>query len=88
MISCITLERIYLNKTDSKFDVVKELMFKDKISLENISFKYPKGNINILKNTNIEINKNDFFGIMGLSGSGKSTLITLLMEFLNLTAEQ
>ena len=28
---------IYLNKTDSKFDVVKELMFKDKISLENIS---------------------------------------------------
>ena len=70
---------IYLNKTDSKFDVVKELMFKDKISLENISFKYPKGNINILKNTNIEINKNDFFGIMGLSGSGKSTLITLLM---------
>ncbi len=67
------------NKIKDKFDDSKELIFKDKISLENVSFKYPKGNLNILKNTNIEIKKNDFFGVMGLSGSGKSTLITLLM---------
>ena len=56
--------------------------FKNKISVENISFGYEKSKLNVLKNINFEINKNESVGIIGSSGSGKSTLITLLMGML------
>ena len=52
------------------------------IKFENISFGYEKSKLNVLKNINFEINKNESVGIIGSSGSGKSTLITLLMGML------
>jgi len=56
--------------------------FKNKISVENISFGYEKSKLNVLKNINFEIKKNESVGVIGSSGSGKSTLITLLMGML------
>lgn len=49
------------------------------LKINNISFKYD--NIQILKDINIEINKNEIVGILGPSGCGKSTLLKLLMRF-------
>ena len=60
----------------------KNIIFKNKISFQNISFNYDTSKFNVLNNLNFEINKNESVGIIGLSGSGKSTLVTLLMGML------
>ena len=55
--------------------------FKDKISLEDICFSYDNEKM-ILKNISLDINKNDFIGIIGLSGAGKSTLADVITGLL------
>ncbi|AOY75773.1 methionine ABC transporter ATP-binding protein [Clostridium formicaceticum] len=47
------------------------------IQLKNLSKLYEskEGNVLALKNINLNIDKGDIYGIMGLSGAGKSTLI-------------
>ena len=42
--------------------------------LKNISKSF--GNFEAVKNVNLEINKSEFFGLLGSSGCGKSTLLT------------
>jgi len=50
------------------------------IRIENLSkvFKDKTSDVHALKNINIEIEKGDIFGIIGLSGAGKSTLVRCL----------
>lgn len=48
------------------------------VSLENVSFCYPNGNI-VLQNVSLNIKKGDFLGVIGSNGAGKSTLIKLLL---------
>lgn len=43
------------------------------IEFENVSKKY--GDVEVLKDISLKIEKGDIFGIVGLSGAGKSTLI-------------
>lgn len=47
------------------------------IKIENLSkeFKTKDGSFTALRDINLEIAKNDIFGIIGLSGAGKSTLV-------------
>ena len=60
----------------------KVLKFKKKISLKDISFKYPNTKNKVLKNINLDIKKKDIIGIAGTSGSGKTTLIDILSGIL------
>ena len=55
-----------------------KLVFSSEISINNLSFKYPKTEKYILSNINFKIQKNSFVGICGESGVGKSTLIDLI----------
>lgn len=50
------------------------------ILLENISKEFTQKNHQILalSNISLEINKNEFFGLVGVSGSGKSTLLRII----------
>lgn len=50
------------------------------ISIRNLSktFSTPKGDIQVLKDINLEVEKGDIFGIIGFSGAGKSTMIRCL----------
>lgn len=59
-----------------------DLNFKDKISINNITFKYDLDSKNILKDINFEIKKYQSIAIIGESGSGKSTLLNILLGFL------
>ncbi len=52
---------------------------KKKIELKNVSYRIQE--IDIFKNINLIINKNDFIGIYGRSGTGKTTLLNLIMGF-------
>lgn len=60
----------------------KILSFQNKISIDDITFKYINNSKNAINKLSIEINKGDFFGIVGESGSGKSTLVNLICGLL------
>ena len=69
-----------LNSFDSNTEnkkIDQSLKFKNKIFLKNITFNY--GKKIILKDTSLEILKNECVGIIGESGAGKSTLVDLIV---------
>jgi len=73
------------NNTINNKIITKEIKFKNKIKIENLSFKYSEGKNKILDNISFDINKNESIGIMGDSGSGKSTIINILMGLIEPT---
>ena len=69
-----------------KIDKNKKINFKEKIDLINVKFQYPEKTI--LENINLEINKNNFLGVVGQTGSGKTTLCNLLLGLYEPTSGQ
>jgi len=63
-----------------KFDAVIIDTFKDKIQINDVSFKYESDDT-ILKNISFEIEKGSSVALVGSSGSGKSTLADLIPRF-------
>ena len=79
-----------LNKLKEKRIIIKNkkqefINLKDKIELNNISFKYKKEGLNIINKLNLKIQKGDKIGLVGESGIGKSTLINIIMGLLKPT---
>lgn len=67
------------NTVTTKENAVLEHDFTDKISIENINFKYE--NDYVLKNFSLEVPKGKTIALVGQSGSGKSTIANLLTRF-------
>lgn len=67
------------NTIDSKENALVKNTFDDKVSIENINFRY--GEENVLKNFSIEVPKGKTVALVGQSGSGKSTIANLLTRF-------
>ena len=67
------------NTVDTKIDAVDKTDFNDKVTIENINFRY--GDENVLKNFSIEVPKGKTVALVGQSGSGKSTIANLLTRF-------
>ena len=49
--------------------------------IENVNYKYPLEEKQVLKNINIEIKKGEFWAIIGKNGSGKTTFCNMLRRF-------
>ena len=64
----------------------QKINFKEKICLNDVSFKYQQSDQLALKNINIEIAKGEMVAIVGKSGSGKSTLLDILIGLLHPTS--
>lgn len=63
---------------------VKELEnVKGDIEFKHLSFKYPDGEINALKDVSFKINAGENVGIIGKTGSGKTTVVDLILRTYN-----
>lgn len=74
----------YLNKEEQfQFESGKSVPDEGKweLSLENVSFRYPGSETDIIKNFNLTIRDGEKLSIVGLNGAGKTTLIKLLCGF-------
>ncbi|CAM3756272.1 ABC transporter ATP-binding protein [Flavobacterium gelidilacus] len=67
------------NTVDTKVNAVEKTDFNDKVTIENINFRY--GDENVLKNFSITVPKGKTVALVGQSGSGKSTIANLLTRF-------
>ncbi|WP_396142295.1 ABC transporter ATP-binding protein [Flavobacterium sp.] len=67
------------NTIVNKSNAVEKESFTEKISIENINFKYEEENV--LKNFSLEVPKGKTVALVGQSGSGKSTIANLLTRF-------
>ena len=76
---------IDLEEDQKIYSTNKSNIFKNKIHLKSIGFKYKKDSPLILENINLEINKGEKIGIIGPTGGGKSTFIDILMGLLKPT---
>jgi subfamily B ATP-binding cassette protein MsbA len=55
--------------------------FESSIVFENVSFRYPGTDVDVLTDLNITIGKGEIIALVGSSGSGKSTLADLIPRF-------
>ena len=60
----------------------KEVEFRDIISLNEISWKYPNSTVYVLKNTSMDIRLGESIALVGKSGAGKTTLADILLGLL------
>lgn len=65
----------------SKKETGEPFEFKEKISVENVSFSYD-GKTKILENVTLDIPKGSVVGLKGASGGGKTSLANLLLGLL------
>lgn len=59
---------------------------KGEIEFKNVTFKYPDGDEEVLKNFNLEIKAGTNVAIVGETGAGKSTLVNLACRFFEPTS--
>ena len=67
-----------------KKGAVEQVVCEDKISFENITFRYPtqvEGTQDILSGASFSIKAGESTAIVGPSGSGKSTIIQLVQRY-------
>jgi ATP-binding cassette subfamily C protein len=57
----------------------EELPFRHRIVLENIRFRYPEGERNVIDGLDLEIPKESVVGLVGSTGSGKTTLVDIIL---------
>ncbi|WP_177735976.1 MULTISPECIES: ABC transporter ATP-binding protein [Flavobacterium] len=67
------------NPIENNAKAIKKDTFEDKISIQNINFRYEEENV--LKNFSLEVPKGKTIALVGQSGSGKSTIANLLTRF-------
>lgn len=54
------------------------------IEFKNLTFKYPDGERDVLKNVSFKINAGENVGIIGKTGAGKSTIVDLMLRTYNI----
>ena len=57
---------------------------KGEIEFRDLTFKYPDGDRQVLKNVSFKINAGENVGIIGKTGAGKSTIVDLILRTYNI----
>ncbi len=56
---------------------------KGEIEFRDLTFSYPKTNVDVLQNISFKINQGETVGILGRTGSGKTSIVDLLLRIYN-----
>ena len=64
-------------------DVLDVQTLKGDISFRNLTFRYPDGEFDVLKNVSLDIRAGESVGIIGRTGAGKTTLVDLILRTYN-----
>ena len=77
------LEREYKILKDHEQE---DIIFQDRIDIENVGFKHSNSNQALFHNINLSIPRGSTVGFIGKTGSGKTTLLDLFMGLLEPTS--
>ena len=75
-------------EVEIKVDNPVDVNIEGSIKFNNLTFKYPGRDINVLENINLEIPKGTLVGILGRTGCGKTTMVDLLLHLYNIDRNQ
>ena len=64
-------------------DLIETDEIKPSIEVNNLDFKYPDGQEQVLNDVSFKINAGEMVGILGKTGSGKTTLVDILLRVYN-----
>ena len=67
------------NEEKSPTDGSKEIIFKEKLELKDVTWHYPNSDKNILDKLTLEIRKGTSVGFVGASGAGKTTTADIIL---------
>ncbi|MBE6547720.1 MAG: ABC transporter ATP-binding protein [Ruminococcaceae bacterium] len=72
-------------KTDVKDsdDVMELPNIRGDIEFKDLTFRYPDGEFDVLKNVSFKINAGENVGLVGKTGSGKTTVVDLILRTYN-----
>lgn len=85
-VSATLIDDISDSNTDMSFvyDKVEKLELRKEISLEKITYKYPKTERYIFKDADMKVPIGAAVGVVGSSGAGKTTVVDILLGLLAL----
>ncbi len=86
LITFMNEERRIVPRIDSPFPVKRGEGHT--VEFQNVSFRYPGTDRDILKNVNLTIRQGETVALVGLNGAGKTTLIKLLLRLYDSTEGQ
>ncbi len=66
-----------------KFDVEDVEELRGNIEFKNLTFRYPDGDYDVLKNASFTINAGENVGIIGKTGAGKTSIVDLILRTYN-----
>lgn len=69
----------YLDMEEDVSNIKKKMTIDDGITLENLSFKYPNTETEVIKGVNLKIKKGEKIALVGNNGSGKTTLSKIIL---------
>lgn len=73
-----------MNSTDVEVNIGKRKIpqIKGKVRFENVCYRYPKSEQDVVHNFNLNVKQGECIAVVGASGSGKSTLMNLIIGFM------
>lgn len=73
------------NIREEQIKTEEEISFQKEIGLQNVSFRYPDAEENVLEQVNLTIPKNKSVAFIGPSGAGKTTMVDLILGVMSPT---
>ncbi len=75
-------EILLSDRVEETQDKTKIRNLSGDICFENVSYRYPDGDEDIIKDFSLDVKKGECVAFVGASGSGKSTIINMIIGFL------